>query len=175
MDENIEKNIPKEWQDEIRNLPPDEKAADLSLHRTRMSTHRTELSTHRTELSTERTNLSLARSHMSNERTHLSYLRTSLALLSFGITLNRFSIYFQENKIKPRYHAILYETQYVGLGMVLLGLLILGWSLGHYRKTDHDIETFQYRSPKKSISIFTMVILLIGGFSAVWMIVNQSS
>jgi putative membrane protein len=125
------------------------------------------------ELAQHRTELSNARSHMANERTHLAYLRTSLSLLTFGITLNRFSLYLRENKTETKYHSMLNETQFVGIGMVVMGVGILCWALKHYRKVSKDIDNFIYTSPQKSLSIFTLAIILIGGLSAIWMILNQ--
>lgn len=159
MEPQIESKFPEDWRKEFNGLGGDDLSTALSEQRTHLSTHRTELSN--------------ARSHMANERTHLSYLRTSLALMTFGITLNRFSIYLQENRVQKKEHLLLYETEFVGLGMVLFGVGILGWALHHYRKTSDDIDNNRYRSAKKSISILTLMIIFIGGVSALWMIINQ--
>lgn len=156
----LEQDIPKKWLKDIK-----EKSLDETV---------TILSTQRTEFSEHRTNLSNARSHMANERTHLSYLRTSLALLTFGITMNRFSIFLRENKIQTKEHSILYETQYVGFGMVILAVVILSWALYHYRKVSREINAFRYTPPGNAVHAFTILILILGGFSAIWMIINES-
>lgn len=159
MEPELESKFPEDWRKDFEGLRGEDLSAALSEHRTHMSTHRTELST--------------ARSHMSNERTHLSYLRTSLSLLTFGVTLNRFSIYLRENKTESNIHLVLYETQYVGLGMVLLGVGILAWALYRYRKVSREIDVGTYVSPLQSLSFLTLAIIMIGGFTAFWMIVNQ--
>lgn len=126
-----------------------------------------------TQLSLHRTGLSTARSHMSNERTLLSYLRTSLALLSFGITLNRFSIVLRENKINTETHGILMQTEYVGIGLVILGLVILVWSLKRFNKVHQEIESDTYSSPHRALMIIVSAVIILGGLSTIWMFFNR--
>lgn len=134
----------------------------------------TNLSLHRTDLSTHRTAMSTARSHMSNERTLLSYLRTCLALMSFGITLNRFSIVLREDHTKMQtQHQILLQTEYVGIGMVFLGMVILVWSLTRFNKVHKEIESDTYSSPHRAIMIIVFSVIILGGLSAAWMLFNR--
>ncbi|WPU63565.1 YidH family protein [Peredibacter starrii] len=149
--------LPKHWRDEIKGQNPDEALFQLS--------------THRTEMSKRRTILSDARSHMSNERTHLSYLRTSLSLMTFGITLNRFSVYLRENKITTTHHGLLHQTEYVGLAIVILGVIILMWALYRFRNVSQQIENNTYTSPKLSLTILTLAIIILGGLTVLWLFV----
>lgn len=151
--------LPKKWKKEINGMSSEDASLDLSTHRTEMSHHRTALSD--------------ARSHMANERTHLAYLRTSMALMSFGITLNRFSIYLQENKPTPPKHLLLFQTEVVGLGMVLVGMAILIWALIRYRKVNLQLLNDSYTIPERSISLLTLAILLIGGMTSAWLFLNR--
>lgn len=165
--ENLGSPLPKKWVDEVSGLDHEEAATDFSKHRTEMSTHRTQMSEHRTYMSS-------ARSHMSNERTHLSYLRTSLAMLSFGITLNRFSLFLQENRTAlPKGHRFLIQTEYVGLGIICLGILILAWSLYHYNEVEKAISSDSYKSPRLPIRIFTWAIFILGGLSTLWIMFGR--
>lgn len=147
-----EPDMPKKWIDEINADLNNDPATNLSMHRTYLST---------------------ARSHMSNERTHLAYLRTALALISFGITLNRFSIFLRESDLQTGAHGILTETEFVGLGIVLVGLTILAWSLRRFKKVHIAIETDNYQSSERPIRILTFVILLLGGLTTLWMFTSR--
>lgn len=117
---------------------------------------------------------SSVRSHMANERTHLAYLRTSLSLISFGITLNRFSVFLQENHQLFKGRGILHQTAYIGIGIVLLGIVILGWSLARFRKVELAIDTNNYVSSSRTINIMTILVIVLGGLSTFWMFVNRN-
>lgn len=149
----------------------------LSEHRTRISEHRTDLSEHRTDLSDyrsklsgHRTSLSDIRSHMANERTHLSQVRTAVSLMSFGITLNRFSITLRESHLMPEDRPIFRQTENVGLGMVILGIVLLAWSVWRFERVYHDIETLTFKPPRLGVLILSLTIMLLGAASTVWMI-----
>jgi putative membrane protein len=151
--------------------PGKDASTELSKHRTRLSEHRTDLSEKRTGLSEHRTDLSNLRSHLSNERTHLSYLRTSISLLGFGITLNRFSIYLQEKKdLADRPHWALRDTERVGTGMVLLGVLLLVYSLWRFRALSVAIDSGKYEPRQRVMTMLTLAIILMGGLSAIWLL-----
>lgn len=132
----------------------------------------TELSKHRTHLSEHRTDLSELRSHLSNERTHLSYLRTAVSLIGFGITINRFSIYLQQERhLEPsQSRLLLRNTGNVGSGMVVLGLVLLTWSLHRYWQTSKEIESGSCVPRYRAMSALTIALILLGGMSAVWLL-----
>lgn len=117
--------------------------------------------------------LASARSHMANERTHLAYFRTSLSLMSFGISLNRFSLYLRMNKLTSGQFGFLYETEFVGLSMVILGIVILSWALYRFEKVSKAIENHTYSSSKFAMILLTCSIILMGGLSAVWLIIKR--
>jgi putative membrane protein len=110
-------------------------------------------------------------SHLANERTQLAYLRTSLALLSFGITLNRFSRALSE-KSNDFDHGSLKDTEGVGLGMVLMGIVILIWGLYRYEKNAKGIENGTYTTPRWGMVLLTLAILVIGAAMSVLMILD---
>jgi putative membrane protein len=110
---------------------------------------------------------------MSNERTQLSYLRTSLSLMSFGITLNRFSIFLRESKMEVKTHGILMQTEFIGLGMVVMGIILLGWSHYHYLVVEKEIDTGTFKLSRGAMSFFSIAILFLGGIITVWMFVNR--
>jgi putative membrane protein len=142
---------------------------------TLLSTHRTQLSEHRTNLSERRTGLSDLRSHLSNERTHLSYLRTAISLIGFGITINRFSVFLQEqgkvaaNQTGP----MLRSSEHAGAGMVVIGLVLIVWSLYRYWHVNQDIEEARFRPLHRAVIMLTVLLVLAGGFTAAWLFLQQ--
>ncbi|HEY5803998.1 MAG TPA: DUF202 domain-containing protein [Lysobacter sp.] len=134
----------------------------------------TRLSIYRTRLSVYRTHVSNLRSHLANERTHLSYLRTTVSLVGFGITLNRFSMYLVQEKELTVHHSrhFLRDAGNAGLGMVVLGLLLLMWSIYRYWAVGRDIERGQYISHQKGTLAASIGLLLLGGLTAVWLFVR---
>lgn len=133
------------------------------------ATSSTQLSIYRTRLSTYRTHVSNLRSHLSNERTHLSYLRTAIALIGFGITLNKFSGYLIQHHATPTSAMPLRDAGNVGWGMVMLGLLLLVWSLYRFWQVSKDIERGEFVPRYRAVVVSSLGLLLIGGASAVWL------
>ena len=124
------------------------------------------------DLAEQRTSLANLRSHLANERTHLAYLRTAVSLISFGITLNRFSIYLQENRnLSPEpTHLLLRNTENVGTGLVVLGLVLMVWSLHRFWRVSEDIERGRYVPRDRAVLILTLGLILLGGLSALWLL-----
>ncbi len=148
---------------------PDELAAQIQ-GKADAATSSTTLSMYRTRLSVYRTQVSNLRSHLANERTHLSYLRTTVSLVGFGITLNRFAIYLiQQGKTPETTHRMLRDAGHAGIGMVVLGLLLLLWSIYRYWRVGEDIERGQYIARQKGTLVASFGLLALGGLTAVWL------
>lgn len=134
------------------------------------ATSSTVLSMYRTRLSVYRTQVSNLRSHLANERTHLAYLRTTVSLVGFGITINRFSIYLIQQGTAPKgEHVLLRNTGNAGLGMVMLGLGLLVWSIYRYWRVGKDIEEGHYVSHQRGVMVTSLGLLLMGGLTALWL------
>lgn len=133
------------------------------------ATSSTVLSMYRTRLSGYRTDVSRLRSHLANERTHLAYLRTTVSLIGFGITINRFSIYLIQQKMAPEHDHMLRGTGNAGLGMVVLGLALLVWSIYRYWRVSADIEKGLYVSRQRGVLIASLGLFLLGGLTALWL------
>lgn len=116
----------------------------------------------------------MIRTHLANERTHLALLRTSLSLLSFGITINRFSIYLMESSEHEHRLGIsaLQDAESMGIGMVLLGLLLLIWSLYRYRKVTRLITKMNFEPAGVAMTILTIGTILFGAFVSIRMILG---
>ncbi|HEY0504445.1 MAG TPA: DUF202 domain-containing protein [Lysobacter sp.] len=148
---------------------PDELASEVR-GKPDAATSSTTLSMYRTRLSVYRTQVSNLRSHLANERTHLSYLRTTVSLVGFGITLNRFSIYLiQQGKTADDTRLMLRSAGNAGVGMVVLGLLLLLWSIYRYWRVGQDIERGQYVARQRGTMVASAGLFLLGGLTAVWL------
>ena len=123
------------------------------------------------DLAQSHTGLADLRSHLANERTHLAYLRTCVSLIGFGITLNRFAEFLQQNDTMKVGAAgpMLRDTGNVGTGMVVLGIALAMWSLYRYKRVNHDIQRASFRPMDRAITLLTLLFLLIGGITAVWL------
>lgn len=134
------------------------------------ATSSTLLSSYRTRLATYRTQVANLRSHLANERTHLAYLRTTVSLIGFGITINRFSLYLvQQSDAPAAQHTVLRNTGNAGLGMVLLGLALLLWSIHRYWRVGRDIENGRYVARNKGPLVVSLALFLLGGLTALWL------
>jgi putative membrane protein len=149
---------------------PDELAKEIQ-GKPDAATSSTVLSMYRTRLSGYRTSVSKLRSHLANERTHLAYLRTTVSLIGFGITINRFSIYLVQQKMAPDHDHMLRNTGNAGLGMVLLGLALLIWSVYRYWRVSDDIERGLYVSRYRAVLLASLGLLFLGGMTALWLFV----
>lgn len=134
-------------------------------------------STTSTLLSVHRTGLADLRSHLANERTHLAYLRTAISLIGFGITLNRFSIFLQEKGMAARDQAglMLRDTEHTGAGMLLLGVVLLAWSLYRYWHVNQDIRKAQFRPLHRAVIMLTVLLILLGGVTTAWLLLQSGS
>jgi len=124
-----------------------------------------------TDLSIKRTGLADLRSHLANERTHLAYLRTCISLIGFGITINRFSIFLMEKGVlgASTREPVFRSTEHAGAGMVVIGLVLLVWSLYRYWHVNQDITRARFRPLHRAIILMTVLLLLAGGATTAWL------
>lgn len=111
------------------------------------------------------------REHLANERTHLAYVRTAVSLVSLGITVNRFSIYLREKDLlapeRPR--RLLHDTEQVGLGMVVFGFGLMVLALFRFRRVEREIDANQFVSNRAMVELITLVALIGGALSLLWL------
>jgi putative membrane protein len=117
--------------------------------------------------------------HLANERTYLAYVRTSIALISFGITINRFSLFLIETRPGamaekpapgvPPPRLLLGDTEHLGMGMVIGGLVLLIWSAIRYSRIRAQIQRDEFTSDAITIWFVTCGVLVLGVWSVLWL------
>lgn len=104
--------------------------------------------------------------HQANERTFLAWLRTAIALIGFGFAIARFGLFLRElqtavtGQITPP-HAFL-NSQAIGLGLVVIGVLLIGISAWRYDRTFRQIEQEYYRPNRLMVLLTAGTVLLMG-------------
>jgi len=110
--------------------------------------------------------------HLSNERTHLAFLRTAVALITFGVTLNRFSLFLIMNdKLAPSSGPFrpLFESERIGLTVVIVGALMIVWAAIRYTQVSYQIDRGDYRPNRTMVWVLTAAVLLFGVSSIFWL------
>jgi putative membrane protein len=117
--------------------------------------------------------------HLANERTYLAYVRTSIALITFGITINRFSLFLIETRpsvleekpapMVPAPRLLLGDTEHLGVGMVIGGLVLLVWSAIRYSRIRVQIQHDDYTSDALTVWFVTFGVLLLGVWAVLWL------
>lgn len=106
------------------------------------------------------------REHQANERTFLAWLRTSIALIGFGFAIARFGLFLrqlQASVTKPSIRADPFiNSQSLGLGLVIIGIIVIGLSLWHYNKVFHQIESGDYRPSRFMVWITGGMVIILG-------------
>jgi len=139
------------------------------------STTSTILAKHRTRMAMQRTGLADLRSHLANERTHLAYLRTAVSLIGFGVTINRFSVFLQEKgKVDAsQTEPVLRSSEHAGAGMVVVGLVLIAWSLYRYWHVNQDIVNARFRPLHRAVVVLTVLLALGGGATTAWLFLQH--
>jgi putative membrane protein len=114
------------------------------------------------------TMLTLDRNLMAAERTMMAWIRTSLSLISFGFTVGKFFDYLAADKGKPirGFLARMMGPDGVGMVLVALGILALGFAIVDHRNTVKRLQG-QGLEKRRSAAIVVAMILVVLGISAI--------
>lgn len=108
--------------------------------------------------------------YLAYERTLLAYIRPSIAIIGLGIAVNRFSLYLAETgKIKEHPKLILQDTEHVGVGLVVFGMLVMIYGAIRYGQTVRVIDLGVYRPKRIMVYALTLLMLPIGSVSLFWL------
>ncbi|MDD4098516.1 MAG: DUF202 domain-containing protein [Lentisphaeria bacterium] len=103
------------------------------------------------------------------ERTFLAWIRTGLALMGFGFVVARFGLFIREfaaaQKIsQPLSHG---TSLWLGLGLVVLGVVLNAAALMRYRRYLKDLAAGLLPEPKAWLETVIAVTLTVLGIAAV--------
>ena len=103
------------------------------------------------------------------ERTFLAWIRTGLALMGFGFVVARFGLFLQEwasvQKIaQPFSHGF---SLWLGLGLVVLGVVLNVASLVRYRQYLRALAAGIIPEPKSRLETAVAVVLTVLGLATI--------
>ena len=117
------------------------------------------------------------REHQANERTFLAWLRTSIALIGFGFAIARFGIFLHQISfvVKQPIEAThpFFNPQVLGIGLVVLGVIVIGFAARRYSITFQQIEQGDYRPNQQMIWVMTVVVIALGLLSIPTLLVKS--
>jgi putative membrane protein len=103
------------------------------------------------------------------ERTFLAWIRTGLALMGFGFVVSRFGLFLRElgavqKMPQPVSHGI---SLWLGLGLVVLGVVLNVASLMRYRRYLKDLAAGIVPQPKAQLETLVAVALTVLGLATI--------
>ena len=103
------------------------------------------------------------------ERTFLAWIRTGLALMGFGFVVSRFGLFLKEweaaQKIpQPFSHGI---SLWLGLGLVVLGVVLNVAALARYRRYLKDLAAGILPQPKAKLESVVAIALTVLGVATI--------
>ncbi|MBN9090925.1 MAG: DUF202 domain-containing protein [Reyranella sp.] len=113
--------------------------------------------------------------HLANERTILAWVRTAIAIITLGIAINRFSLFLVEfSRIVPSGvpggRTANTHAEELGIGLVILGVVVMLGGIWHYLDVARAIDEGNYRASRVRIVVPSLVVVLLGGASLVWLL-----
>jgi putative membrane protein len=119
----------------------------------------------------QQADLSHVSEHLANERTILAWVRTAIAVMALGIAINRFSLFLVEfSRIMPGGRTTNLHAEELGIGLVILGVVVMLGGLWHYLDVARAIDQGTYRPSRIRIVVPSVIVVLIGGGSLVWLL-----
>ena len=103
------------------------------------------------------------------ERTFLAWIRTGLALMGFGFVVARFGLFLRElaavqKMPQPLSHGI---SLWLGLGLVILGVVLNVAALMRYRRYLKDLAAGIVPQPKAQLETLVAVALTVLGLATI--------
>lgn len=125
-------------------------------------------------------NIDRQREHQANERTFLAWLRTSIALIGFGFALARFGLFLRQletsfpNQTLPPSRSFV-DSQTVGLGLVIVGILVIILSVWRYNQVFWQIERGNYHPSRLMVWFTAGIVVILGLLSIPFILWRQAS
>ncbi len=109
--------------------------------------------------------------HLANERTFLAWIRTAIAVMTLGVAINRFALFLMEiHQVLPEVRDLANRhVEKLGIGLVVLGIVMLVGATWHYLHVGKTIDDETYRPSRVIMVAASIVIILMGGSSLIWL------
>lgn len=117
------------------------------------------------------------REHQANERTFLAWLRTCIALIGFGFAIARFGLFLQELQAsvtgQPEQTHSFVNSQMLGVGLVITGIVLIALSVGRYNRVFWQIEHSDFRASRLFVWITAATVMILGILSIPLILLRQ--
>ncbi|MFB2923226.1 MULTISPECIES: YidH family protein [Aerosakkonema] len=124
-------------------------------------------------------NFDRLREHQANERTFLAWLRTSIALIGFGFAIARFGLFLRQLESAVTGHNIdshsAINSQNLGLGLAILGIVLIGFSLWRYNQIFRQIENSDYQPSRLMVWLTAGIVMILGVLTIPFVLWRQPS
>jgi len=103
------------------------------------------------------------------ERTFLAWIRTGLALMGFGFVVSRFGLFLRELAAVQKMHQPVSHgiSLWLGLGLVVLGVVLNVAALMRYRRYLKDLAAGIVPQPKARLETLVAVALTVLGLATI--------
>ena len=103
--------------------------------------------------------------YLANERTFLAWLRTCVALIGLGFVVSRFGLFLRELGIHVKGNLIAVASIHsysslLGISMVVLGAVLIVYSLKNYLETHKAIQRGIYTPKHSAIYALTIGVVI---------------
>lgn len=127
--------------------------------------------------------------HFANERTLLAWLRTCIALIGLGFVISKFDLFFSRladmiysnnNTSSSTLYSSSYNslnvdyTSYLGLGIVIFGVVLAIFALKNYLNAYRSIESGIYIPKHLVLYVATFGLVVLGFFIILYLLFFHS-
>ncbi|HEY9297422.1 MAG TPA: DUF202 domain-containing protein [Phormidium sp.] len=124
------------------------------------------------------TKIDRQREHQANERTFLAWLRTAIALIGFGFAIARFGLFLRQIQTSFTGQNTVPDTfinsQNLGIGLVLLGVIVIALSVWRYNKVFWQIEQADYQPSRLMVWLTAIIVIILGLLSIPFLLLRHT-
>jgi len=111
--------------------------------------------------------------HLANQRTFLAWLRTAVALIGLGFVVSRFGLFLRTIILGYSFNVSSVVQNYVnysisslvGISMMILGIVLIGFPLRNYLDTHNSIMKGSYLPKHIYIYLVSISLIVLGALS----------
>ena len=116
--------------------------------------------------------------HLANQRTFLAWLRTGVALIGLGFVVSRFGLFLRTITLGHSLNVSTVDQNYanyslsslVGISMVILGIVFIGFALRNYLDTHNSIIKGSYLPKHIYIYLVSISLIVLGALVAFYLL-----